>query len=502
MADSSGLQQLSPHVDSLRIDIDHVVRNADKIAEKVDVNLPGNPGLQRAARGVASAARQAKAVSQNLSRFWNLHRMPVLFVGFALSVFGLWFYWQFFHVATLTIAIPDKDSTVLRKSLGRGQRVMFHKVHGQGSRKRAEMIKSGEVDLAFIQGGIPIAPELLRLETPGAERVLFFVRSGVEQTSIHRMLTSYAGQGSHSVAFDFAKIWGLADVRFDHKWDEFLAGKYSMVNDVDAVFVVKDPTDEATLAAAVRLQELGFILTSPRLGARESQLDYLKPIELPAGHLNFEPAVPSEAVSTYAVSTFLVAREGLTPRLLATATHLLDSSHDSISQESFELSVTETSELLGGIDAFLGILITIGVAFLALMGVDVIAYRRRFNELNSLISLISMHQSSCDLIGEPPEKVVENVAYLSLCADMLGLIGVLTGYYAQENSSLLYNNLSSIIPERCDALKLNIQLKILHATIALPDVPLSQVATINSVTSGSVEARSADSSLAGDSPAN
>jgi hypothetical protein len=113
-----------------------------------------------------------------------------------------------------------------------------------------------------------------------------------------------------------------------------------------------------------------------------------------------------------------------------------------------------------------------------------------------------MHQSSCDLIGEPPEKVVENVAYLSLCADMLGLIGVLTGYYAQENSSLLYNNLSSIIPERCDALKLNIQLKILHATIALPDVPLSQVATINSVTSGSVEARSADSSLAGDSPAN
>ena len=131
-----------------------------------------------------------------------------------------------------------------------------------------------------------------------------------------------------------------------------------------------------------------------------------------------------------------------------------------------------------------------------------IAYRRRFNELNSLISLISMHQSSCDLIGEPPEKVVENVAYLSLCADLLGLIGVLTGYYAQENTSLLYNNLSSIIPERCDALKLNIQLKILHATIALPDIPLSQVVTINDVTSGSVEARSAGSSSADDSPAN
>ena len=183
MADSSGPQQPSPHDDVLRIDIDHVVRNADKIAEKVDADLPGHPGLQRAARGVASAARQAEAVSQNLSRFWNLHRLPVLFVGFTLSVFGLWLYWQFFHVATLTIAIPDKDSTVLRKSLGRGQRIKFREVHGQGSRKRAEMIESGKVDLAFIQGGIPISSELPRLEAPGAERVLYFVRSGVERNS-------------------------------------------------------------------------------------------------------------------------------------------------------------------------------------------------------------------------------------------------------------------------------------------------------------------------------
>ena len=107
MADSSGPQQPSPHDDSLRIDIDHVVRNADRIAEKVDADLPGHPGLQRAARGVASAARQAEAVSQNLSRFWNLHRLPVLFVGFALSLFGLWMYWQFFHVSKLSIALPD-----------------------------------------------------------------------------------------------------------------------------------------------------------------------------------------------------------------------------------------------------------------------------------------------------------------------------------------------------------------------------------------------------------
>ncbi|MBC8290718.1 MAG: hypothetical protein H8E37_10425 [Planctomycetes bacterium] len=498
MADSSGPENLpSPDDNSLRIGIDHVVRNADKIAEKVDAELPGHPGLQRAARGVASAARQAETVSQNLSRFWNLHRMPVVFVGFALTVFGFWIYWQFFHVATLSIATPDKDSTVLRKSLNRRTRVEFVEVTELGSRKRVARVEAGNVDLAFIQGGIPVSSHLLRLETPGAEQVLYFVRDGVEQKSIQKVLTSYRDQGSHSVAMDFARIRGWSDVRFEHRWDEFLAADYTIGSDIDAVFVVKDPTDEVALNAAIRLQQLGFVLTSPRLGVRESQLDYLTPVELPTGHLNFEPPVPPESVSTYAVSTFLVAREGLTPRLLAAATHLLDSSRDTISHESFELTVTEASELLGGIDAFLGILITIGLAFLALMGVDVLAYRRRFNELNSLISLISMHQSSCDLIGEPPEKVAENVAYLSLCADLVGLIGVLTGYYAQENSSLLYNNLSSIIPERCDALRLNIQLKILHATIALPVEALPEAAISSEVAEG----RLAGPSSADDSPA-
>ena len=53
-----------------------------------------------------------------------------------------------------------------------------------------------------------------------------------------------------------------------------------------------------------------------------------------------------------------------------------------------------------------------------------------------------------------------------------GLIAVITGYYTQENSSLLYNRLLETIHERCDGLKINIQLKILHALIELPEVPI------------------------------
>jgi hypothetical protein len=47
------------------------------------------------------------------------------------------------------------------------------------------------------------------------------------------------------------------------------------------------------------------------------------------------------------------------------------------------------------------------------------------------------------------------------------LISVISGYYAQENPSLLYSNMLEIIHARSDGLKLNIQTKILHASLVI-----------------------------------
>ncbi len=55
--------------------------------------------------------------------------------------------------------------------------------------------------------------------------------------------------------------------------------------------------------------------------------------------------------------------------------------------------------------------------------------------------------------------------YLSLVSDLLGVISQVASYYTQENSALLFNNLSEVIHERCDGLKLNIQLKLLQSAI-------------------------------------
>ena len=107
----------------------------------------------------------------------------------------------------------------------------------------------------------------------------------------------------------------------------------------------------------------------------------------------------------------------------------------------------------------------IGLAFLALLGVDVFAYRKQFHELNSLVSIVSMLQSNKDVLGVPVAVRGENLLYLSLCSDMLSLISAISGYYTQENSSLLFNNLSEVVHQRCDSLKINIQLKLLHAMV-------------------------------------
>ena len=149
---------------------------------------------------------------------------------------------------------------------------------------------------------------------------------------------------------------------------------------------------------------------------------------------------------------------------------MLQASPLTITEGEFRPTTADASEIFQGIEAFLGIIVNIGLAFLALLGLDMLAYRKQFHELNSLISLLSMLQSNKDVLGlTDPKKRAENLLYLGLASDLLGVISMIASYYTQENSSLLFNNLSEVIHPRCDGLKINIQLKILHATVQVPE---------------------------------
>lgn len=144
------------------------------------------------------------------------------------------------------------------------------------------------------------------------------------------------------------------------------------------------------------------------------------------------------------------------------------------------MTVSDASDLFQGIDGFLGILVNIGLVFLALLGLEMMTYRKQFHELNSLISVLSMLQSNKDVLGlTDAEGRRENLLYLGLVSDLLGLVSTISSYYTQENSSLLFSNLAEIIPQRCDSLKINIQLKILHATIDLPSEQPAELPPVN-----------------------
>lgn len=464
-----------PDYSTLRLQIGPVVRQAEKIAERVRRDMPQHDGLAALASGVATVAREAQRVSEQLRRPFGLHRLPALFLAVALAGLAWGIYFQFLHVSRLRIAVSSRDAIELKSHLDR--RVHFEMRPTEGSVESLKLLERGEVDLAFVQGGVEMEREggerwLVR-EIPGQELVLFFLRGSPDVTKVRRILTSTQDQGSHALARVFLRCWGLEDkAGFVHEWQSLLTDPgYAIPADVDAVLVVKDPLSPQIPAAARKLSAAGFQMVSPYLGAHALRLPYLHDTTLHAGFVDPVTPIPSKDLPTYSVSTYLVVNPKLSHRQLAAADSLLERQVTAAPLTSFDPSTSNASEILQGMEAGLGVLVYVGLAFLALLGLDVYAYQSRFNELNSLVSLISIHQSSRDAIAGTPEKRAADVAYLRVCSDLLGLISVVTGYYTQENASLMYNRLLDVIHERSSSLKINIQLKILHAMIDLPQQP-------------------------------
>lgn len=461
------MEPTTPVVTQLKIE--PVIGRAEEVIRRAQAELPTHQGLATAAAGVSKSAHDAQAVSQRLKGWWGIHRVPALFVAVALLALVIWGYIRWFHVSTLTVALPTRDAVELHTRLEQQGRVRFRLKETIGSRESIRLLEAGKVDLAFVQGGLPLPAGMPRLAIPEGESVLFFLRNGVERIAdVRTVLTSSENQGSHTVAQEFFRQWKVPEpIRYVHDWRTLTSdADYVIPPDVDAVFVIKDLANENTYNGAARIDAAGFRLASPNLGGRSLFLPYLNRSEIPAGYLRTEPPLPAEPVETYVVTTYLVARKGLTPRLLAEASHLLDQEIEALQLQGSEPSFAEAKDLIEAVEAFLGILVYIGVGFLALLGLEITTYRKRFNELNTIVSLISMHQSNKDVLGESdPQRLHDNLLYLSLCSDLLGLISVITGYYSQENPSLLYNKLLEIIHQRSSSLKLNIQLKILHANI-------------------------------------
>jgi hypothetical protein len=455
--------------------IEGIIASAEKIRERIRLELPTHGGLTGAVDYIVAAANSAQRVTRQIKHPLSFHRLPAIFLAVALLLLAGWVYWNFFHVSTLSVATANRDSGDLFKKSAETWRLRLNPTLVPGSKEAVEFVTSGRTDLAFVQGGMPIPDELPRLRSPSDEVVLWLTRQGVQEINeVRKVITSVEGEGSHTVAKLFMKEWGIEEqIEFLHQWGSISDGALTTIpEDIQGVFVVKDASDPATLRTLNTLYAQNFRLQSPYLGAIAEGYDFLEEIKLPSGYFDSEPLQPEQELLTYRIPTFLVARRNLTPRLLAVAAQVFDSEPLDIADQEYLPTASTAGEMFQGVEAFLGIIVNIVLAFLALMGLEMMTYRKRFHELNSLVSLLSMLQSNKDILGITDTRVRnENLKYLSTVSDLLGLISAVSGYYTQENSSLLFNNLSEVVHQRCDNLKLNIQLKILHAGIQLDKIP-------------------------------
>jgi hypothetical protein len=448
----------------LRLEISGLLQRAEHIEKVIKEKLVTHKGLEKVSVEVTAAAKTADHVSRKMKRPFSAHHIPAAFLAIALLSLLGWAYWKFMYVSTLRIALPDRDATVLREKVRQDTKVKLEPVLVPGSRESVSLLVSEQADIAFVQGGIPIPKTLPRLETQSPELILFLTRGQIPFASVTKVLTSTENEGSHSVAQDFFPLWGKQKIQYQFLWKDLTSNDAFVVpGDINAVFVVKDPAEEKTLTAMAHLYEAGFVLRSPEIGARAARFDYLSQIQIEAGFLDENPNIPQEALTTYAVKTYLVARQDLTPRLLAAAALLLEDKATTITQNGYALTAGEIGNVFGAIGDVLEVILDIGLAFLGLLGIEMATYRKRFHELNSLVSLLGMLQSNKDVIGLDDDHLKqENLLYLRLCSDLLSLISAISGYYTQENASLSFNSLPEIIHQRCDGLKINIQLKILH----------------------------------------
>ncbi len=448
---------------AIRLDPAALRRTAERQLTRIETDLPNDKGLAEVARLTLEAVDQADGLIRRLRRIVNLHHLPVAFLALAVIGVATWVWFSFFHTATLKLALPDRDAVALRAKLADNPRLRIEPVVTAGSRESLDKLIAGSVDLAFVQGGFASPPGLLRREVSSRELMLLFVRHGRQYPAdIHTIVTSLEGQGSHAVLNQTASSMRLGAPVIRFTWGDIAAGA-APADDVDAVFVVKDPSDERTIEAASVLAKAGFELTSPNIGARAMRFDFIEPAVIPARWFDGTPAAP---VETLAVKTYIVARAALTPRLLGEAAALSDDDNRTFAAAAVLPSTEMTSEALQGVDAFVGILVNIALAFLGLLGLESFRWRRPFHELNALVSRLSLLQSQTDMLDIDDVTLRRhNRLVLGLVSDQLGLISSLASFYTQENAALLLNSISELVHERCNALKINIQLKILQSNV-------------------------------------
>ncbi|BBM82169.1 hypothetical protein [Candidatus Uabimicrobium amorphum] len=442
----------------LRLEIEPVIAKSKKICEEIQQQLAQHEGLQRVSQQVSEAATKSKSAAKQNS-FFSIHRLPGYMFILLLIWSAWWVYYDFVVTPQISIALSDRDTQNIVEVMS-GQ-VGINIVNCNGSSHGLEMLYDKKVDITFVQGGVDFPNQYQRFILPEKELIIFLVRDGLKKHQVKRVCTSVKNQGSHTLSQRCLKVMGM-QVTFTHDWPRLVENEeFILPPDVDAVIVVKS-MEEKNMAAIRSLVDKGFRFRTVDLGVWGDTKSYLQKIKLSKGYILKNPFAPQMTVQSYWVHRYVVANPHIRTAHVKNIARALYPTNLEISPERESV----VNDSLQKADAFTETFIGVAMILMSLFGLSVYSFRQRFNELNTLVSLLNMLQSSKDLHGELDHELrTQYILYLAYCSDLLSIIDIVTGYYAQENSALMFNGFCSTIHQRCSHLKLNIQLKIQHATL-------------------------------------
>ncbi|WP_170426922.1 TAXI family TRAP transporter solute-binding subunit [Ruegeria arenilitoris] len=191
-----------------------------------------------------------------------------------------------------------------------------------GSVENAELLNTGQVDAAFLQGGIRVDPG--KAEAVGAvffEPIIFLVNADADiprnpalWTGL-RINSGAPGSGTAAAFRDFEKAVGLSEAQNTHASIPYAdAAAALLAGELDiAVFVA--PIEAPYLKAAY--DEPGLrVLALDHVQAISRRLEYATVVTVPAGGMSLDPVLPPRPVDLIALEARLVVRPDLHPALI------------------------------------------------------------------------------------------------------------------------------------------------------------------------------------------
>lgn len=192
-----------------------------------------------------------------------------------------------------------------------------------GSVENLELLKSGEVSLALIQGGSATRDDKERLQSLGSlflEPVWIFVR---RQSAVKRFLelkgnrvsVGIAGSGTHLLATQLLSAAGITETNTQLIREETTQAIDSLSNGkIDAAFFVASP--EAPIIRKLFAAPAVELLNFDRAAAYGRWFPFLTPVTLSEGVIDLQQNIPDHDTPLVAASANLAARRDLNASLI------------------------------------------------------------------------------------------------------------------------------------------------------------------------------------------